>query len=107
MAASIIDRGRGPEISGTRVTIFRVMDFLRQQILTDEIAKELQITADELRLALEYIDANRLEVEKAYDALLRRREQQRAEAAASPLDPAELKQRIRLHGTPIHVGPSR
>ena len=51
MAASIIDRGRGPEISGTRVTIFRVMDFLRQQILTDEIAKELQITADELRLA--------------------------------------------------------
>ena len=30
MAARIINRGRGPEVAGTRVTVYRIMDFLRE-----------------------------------------------------------------------------
>jgi len=28
MSAKIIDRGRGPEIEGTRITVYDVMDYL-------------------------------------------------------------------------------
>src|SRR3989442_15866224 len=30
MVARIIDRGRGPEVAGTRVTVYRIMDFVRE-----------------------------------------------------------------------------
>ena len=29
--AKIIERGRGPEISGTRITVFDVMDYLKHE----------------------------------------------------------------------------
>ena len=29
MSARIIDRGRGPEIEGTRITVYRIMDYVR------------------------------------------------------------------------------
>ena len=31
MAAKIIDRGRGPEIAGTRITVYHVMDYSSQR----------------------------------------------------------------------------
>ena len=44
MATHIIDRGRGPEIEGTRVTIYRIMDFVRAGDSRDRIAAELDLT---------------------------------------------------------------
>jgi uncharacterized protein (DUF433 family) len=106
MPATIIDRGRGPEIAGTRVTVFRVMDYLRENALPDRIAEDLRLTRDELQAALKYIADNRAGVEADYDALLRRLEQQRSNAANGALEPDELKQRIlarRENAT--HAGP--
>jgi hypothetical protein len=45
MAARIISRGRGPEVEGTRVTIYRIMDFVREDSSADRIATELHLTA--------------------------------------------------------------
>jgi uncharacterized protein (DUF433 family) len=32
MGAKIIDRGRGPEIEGTRITVYDVMDYLTETV---------------------------------------------------------------------------
>ena len=41
--ASIINRGRGPEIEGTRITVYRVMDFLSMGWHRDLIAVTLRL----------------------------------------------------------------
>lgn len=35
MSAKIIHRGRGPEIEGTRITVYDVWDYARQWIMAD------------------------------------------------------------------------
>ena len=41
MTTRIINRGRGPEIEGTRITIYRIMDFVRDNCSMTTIADEL------------------------------------------------------------------
>jgi uncharacterized protein (DUF433 family) len=72
MSAHIINRGRGPEIEGTRVTVYRVMDLIRSKCTPQEMAKELELTKEEVRAALEYIAAHRAEVEAEYEKIPRR-----------------------------------
>ena len=72
MTALIIDRGRGPELEGTRVTIYRVMDYVRAGDPPSRIAQELELTEAQVQEALGYIDTHRDEVEAAYDAVLKR-----------------------------------
>ena len=97
MAARIIDRGRGPEVAGTRVTVYRLMDFLCEGSSAEYIATELHLTAEQVRVALDYIAAHRLTVEAEYAKILQRVQQcnpQHVEAGrAASLD--ALKQRIR------------
>lgn len=38
---TIVDRGRGPEIAGTRITAYTIMDFLKSDDPRPEIAGEL------------------------------------------------------------------
>jgi len=72
MTLRIIDRGRGPELEGTRVTIYCVMDYVRAGDPASCIAEELELTEDQVQLALGYIETHRSEVESAYDAILKR-----------------------------------
>jgi uncharacterized protein (DUF433 family) len=72
MAGFIIDRGRGPEIQGTRVTVYRVMDYVRAGDPPPQIAEELDLSEEQVRAALEYINTHREEVEAGYEAILRR-----------------------------------
>lgn len=72
MSARIINRGRGPEIEGTRVTVYRIMDFIPYGDTPQEIAKELDLTEEQVHVALEYIDAHRDEVEAEYAKILER-----------------------------------
>jgi uncharacterized protein (DUF433 family) len=55
MAARIISRGRGPEVEGTRVTVYRIVDFVREDSSADRIANELHLTAEQVRVALDHI----------------------------------------------------
>ena len=96
MAPRIIDRGRGPEIEGTRVTVYRIMDFICEGSPTDGICQELDLTADQVRVGLEYIEAHRSEVEAEYEKILDRvhgPNAARAEAGRAR-NAQELKQRI-------------
>jgi uncharacterized protein (DUF433 family) len=96
MTAQIIDRGRGPELAGTRVTVYRVMDYLREGSPRERIAAELDLTAEQVQAAVTYITAHRAEVEKAYDQILQRVRQANPDwvEASAARSAEELKERI-------------
>ena len=96
MTTRIINRGRGPEIEGTRITIYRIMDFVRDNCSMTTIADELDLSEAQVHAALDYIATNRSEVEAEYDQLLQRVQQANPPhiqaGRAQSLD--ELKRRI-------------
>ena len=97
MAARIIDRGRGPEVAGTRVTVYRLMDFLCEGSSAEHIATALHLTAEQVRVALDYIAAHRLTVEAEYTKILQRVQQHNPPyvEAGRAVSPDALKQRLR------------
>jgi uncharacterized protein (DUF433 family) len=107
MAVCIIDRGRGPELEGTRVTVYLVMDYVRAGDPPSQIAQELDLSEEQVRAALEYINAHRDEVEAEYEAILKRVSQPNPDwveaGAAKTWD--ELRRRIeaRSGGEPAHA----
>jgi uncharacterized protein (DUF433 family) len=72
MGANIIDRGRGPEIEGTRITVYNVMDFLKHGDSAESIARDLLISVEEAQAAIDYIAAHREEVDAEYATIMER-----------------------------------
>jgi uncharacterized protein (DUF433 family) len=70
--AAIIDRGRGPEIVGTRITVFDVMDYLKHDWHRDRIAALFRLSSRDVQAAIDYIAAHREEVEAEYQRILDR-----------------------------------
>lgn len=62
----ITDRGRGPEIAGTRVTVYLVWEFYRGGSSRDDIALAVGLSSRQVQAAIDYIDAHRDEVEREY-----------------------------------------
>ena len=105
MAARIIHRGRGPEVEGTRVTVYRILDFVREDSAADRIATELHLTAAQVRVALDYIAVHRSDVEAEYDQILQRVQQHNTPhvEAGRATSSEELKRRSsvgRIHRDP-------
>ena len=108
MAARIIDRGRGPEVAGTRVTVYRIMDVLREGSSPGRIATELHLTEEQVRVALDYIAMHRRSVEAEYEKILQRVQQRNPphvetgraaivpDARATPFPSAPLRSPIPL-----------
>ena len=97
MAVRIIDRGRGPEVVGTRITVYRIMDFLREGSSAERIAAELHLSEEQVRVALDYIAAHRRTLEAEYEKILQRVQQHNPPhvEAGRATSPDALKQRIR------------
>ena len=47
MAEAIIDRGRGPEIAGTRISVYSIMDFVRAGFPPEGIASAFDLSLDQ------------------------------------------------------------
>ena len=96
MSNLIINRGRGPELYGTRVTVYRVIDYIRAGDSPDRIALELDLSGEQVRAALEYIDSHRSEVDAEYEAILKRASQPNPDwvEAGSAKSWDELRSRI-------------
>ncbi len=62
----IIERGRGPEIEGTRITVFHVWEFYRAGDDRDDIALTFGLSSRQVQAAIDYIHANRQQVEDQY-----------------------------------------
>jgi len=55
-AAAIINRGRGPEIAGTRITVYTIIDYLNMGWHHTLIAATLRISSAQVQAAQQYIE---------------------------------------------------
>jgi uncharacterized protein (DUF433 family) len=69
---SIIDRGRGPEIEGTRITVYDIMDYYKQDWHHTQIANWLDLSSEEVLVAIKYIEEHKEEVLADYQKILDR-----------------------------------
>ncbi len=70
--SKIIDRGRGPEIAGTRITVYDVMDYYTNGWHRDQIALLFRLSSRDIQAAIDYIEAHRDEVQADYEKILDR-----------------------------------
>jgi uncharacterized protein (DUF433 family) len=70
--AKIIDRGRGPEIAGTRITVYDILDYYKNGWHRDMIADNFDLSSREVEVAIRYIEEHREEVMADYEKILAR-----------------------------------
>ncbi len=70
--ARIIDRGRGPEIAGTRITVYDVMDYYKHGWHRDQIAVLFRLSSRDIQAAIDYIETHKEEVLIDYQKILDR-----------------------------------
>ena len=70
--AAIIDRGRGPEIAGTRITVYDILAYSLEGWHQTAIAAHFRLSSDEVLVALHYIEENKEEVMANYQVILAR-----------------------------------
>lgn len=71
-AEFIHDRGRGPEIKGTRITIYSILDFMIEGWHCERIADYFRLHPEEVEAAMEYVREHTLEVLREYVKILER-----------------------------------
>jgi uncharacterized protein (DUF433 family) len=74
MSSKIINRGRGPEIEGSRITVYDVMDYSQQGWHRDRIAALFRLSSQDIQAALDYIAAHQEEVTATYHNIRTRHE---------------------------------
>ena len=72
MSAQIINRGRGPEIEGTRITVYDVLDYVSQGWHRDRIAALFRLSSRDIQAALNYIDQHHDDVMASYQRICAR-----------------------------------
>ena len=72
LKARIIKRGRGPEIEGTRITVFDVLEYHTKGWHRDEIAVLFDLSSLQVEAAILYIEEHRDEVMATYDKIMER-----------------------------------
>jgi uncharacterized protein (DUF433 family) len=82
MKPAIHDRGRGPEIVGSRITIYDVLAETRAGVPVEQLAREWNLSVEQIELALKYIDEHRQEVERDWTEIQARHARDRAECEA-------------------------
>jgi len=66
LEAKIIKSGRGPEIAGTRITVYDVLEYYKTGWHRDLIADTLELSSQQVEAAVRYIEEHRDEVMVAY-----------------------------------------
>jgi len=69
MGATIINRGRGPAIEGTRITVYDVLDYARQGWHRDRIAALFRLSSRDIQAALDYIQQHQEAVTANYQRI--------------------------------------
>src|SRR5262249_5310998 len=64
----VVDRGDGPKIAGTRITVYTVLDYLRAGRTRDWIAALLNLSSAQVQTAVHYIRAHDTKVNPEYEA---------------------------------------
>jgi hypothetical protein len=73
----VVRTERGLSISGTRKTLYQVMDYVKADWPPSEIQDIMRLTDEEIAGVMQYIDEHREEVEAEYQQVLRDAEENR------------------------------
>lgn len=94
--AKIIERGRGPEIYGTRITVYTIYEYDAEGATVEEMMEYFQLTREQVQTALDYIAAHRKEVKAGYKRIMERvrKGNPRWVDTGRARTPEELKRRI-------------
>lgn len=76
-SSAIIRTERGLSISGTRITLYDVMDYVMAQYPPQFIRSLFDLTEEQMSVALSYIEENRSEFEVEYQLVLTQAEENR------------------------------
>ena len=68
----IINRGRGPEIAGTRITVYDIIDYRQNGWHHTAIAAQFRLSSDQVLAAIRYIEEHEEEVMAAYSKIMER-----------------------------------
>jgi uncharacterized protein (DUF433 family) len=68
----IVDRGDGPKIEGTRITVYTVLEYLRAGRTRDWIAALLHLSSDQVQAAMDYICDHDTQVNAEYATIVAR-----------------------------------
>jgi uncharacterized protein (DUF433 family) len=96
LEAKIIDRGRGPEVAGTRITVYDVLDYHKLGWHRDMIAVTLQLSSQQVEVAIQYIEEHRDEVMVDYEEMLARDARGNPPELQAKLDAAHERLQARL-----------
>ncbi|MBI3410608.1 MAG: DUF433 domain-containing protein [Planctomycetes bacterium] len=72
MEIEIINRGRGPEIKGTRITVYDLMDYTEAGWRPNSIALLFGLNSAQVQCAIRYIEEHKAEVLPVYQEMLAR-----------------------------------
>jgi uncharacterized protein (DUF433 family) len=105
MNTVISDRGRGPEIAGTRITVYDIWDYARVGHHHTYIAAVLSLSSEQVLAALDYIEEHKQEVLRDYQEILDRvakgnppEVQAKLEGARAKLEAMRVKLRNERNG---------
>src|ERR671939_274671 len=94
----VVDRGDGPKIAGTRITVYTVLDYLRAGRTRDWIAALLHLSSDQVQAATDYIHDHDTQVNAEYEAIVARIEQG---------NPAQVEEQLRANREKVKARLSR
>lgn len=73
--SAIIRTEKGLTISGTRITLYDIIDYLKEQYPPKLIRDKFNLTDEQIHSALSYIKINQTQVEAEYQEVLSNREE--------------------------------
>jgi uncharacterized protein (DUF433 family) len=94
----IVDRGDGPKIEGTRITVYTVLEYLRAGRTRDWIAALLHLSSDQVQAAMHYIRDHATQVNAEYVTIVARIEKG---------NPAQVEEQLRANRAQVKARLSR
>ncbi len=89
----IHDRGRGPEVRGTRITVYSILDYALECWPPERIADWFRITPQQVEAAIDYIREHTVEVLTDYIQILERSRRGNPPEVQAELDAGRAKLR--------------
>lgn len=82
----IHDRGRGPELKGTRITVYSILDYALECWPVERIAVLFDLSTHQVEAAIEYVREHKIEVLTHYVEILQRCERGNPPEVQAKLD---------------------
>lgn len=82
----IINRGRGPQIAGSRITVYDILYESQEGLSPAEIAELFSLQKEQIEAALQYIDEHREQVLEDYRRIRERHARGNPEAVQAKLN---------------------